>query len=108
MSLLTAFCWGSCYTLTKQTTNIEINWAVINLYASYIGLPFCLLASTVLYSTGYAGSELIQSDTSDILYQIGVSVISGLFKLVGVIFYVLAFKYEDSTKVIFYFKMFLK
>ena len=45
--------------------------------------------------------DLFLKDASAISYQIGLSVSSAVFKLLGSIFYILAFSHEDATKVYF-------
>ena len=101
MALLSAVGWGVVRLLTKKTTNAKIHWAITNLFTSYIGFPVSLIVSISLYSTGFSSVDLFLKDASAISYQIGLSVSSAVFKLLGSIFYILAFSHEDATKVYF-------
>lgn len=95
--ILSAFFLGSVSALTKQTANVNIHWSVVNLSVAFIGLPLNLLLSFLFYYFGL--TKISEKGASAYVAPVLLSALSSFFKLLGVTFSTLAFKFEEATKV---------
>ena len=48
--LCSAFFFAVFQVITKRTCNVNIDWSVTNIFASYVGLPICLAMSLLAYA----------------------------------------------------------
>lgn len=108
IGLLIALSGGLFYTiqtlLLKKINNENIDYLTISIYSSYFGLPICaflvlandfgmkLNASTQPTTTTINPEDF----TNQIIYML---VGSGVFMNLNLLFYILALKYEDASKI---------
>ena len=69
-----------------------------NAYNAYIGLPIYTAISFILFYYGYTHINF-ENGVSFLALPIALSVLSAVFKLIGITLFTIACEYEDMTKV---------
>ena len=95
---------GLSYTLTsiliKQLSNQKTHFSIVNLYASYAGLPLGLVLSIAVFSTGYDREDKRRTLASTtLLNEMGLTFVSALTGVLSQIFWIISLKYEEPSKI---------
>lgn len=88
--------------LMKELSERKIHFSVINLYASYFGLPLSIMCIVIAIFTGYDTKHSPLIDQYQILWEIFYSVISALSGIFSQVFLITALKFDDCTKISMY------
>ena len=104
IGLMMAAVSGLSYTLTsiliKQLSNQKTHFSIVNLYASYAGLPLGLVLSIAVFSTGYDREDKRRTLASTtLLNEMGLTFVSALTGVLSQIFWIISLKYEEPSKI---------
>ena len=100
LSLMGAMVAASVPILIKQLTNQKVHFAVVIIYASYIGLPAAIIISVILHATGAdTKSQALIHDKSLLVPQLGYALAASVIGLLAQISVNMAIKYEDTSKI---------
>ena len=96
--LLSALFSGILAITIKKLCIRNVHWSVSTIYCSYVGLPFCLATSALIYFYGVTHGN-VHYDMSTLGQHILLSCFSSIFAIAGQIFLNMSYNYEDASKV---------
>ena len=98
LMIICAIFFGILNIFIRKLCINNVDWAVSSIYPGYFGLPLSIIGSFLLVKFGYFHTNL-RDELQDIPIQILFSSLSSLAAIIGTAFLILAFSYEDATKV---------
>jgi drug/metabolite transporter (DMT)-like permease len=90
------------YILIKKLCNQHIHVSIIMLYGSYFGLPAALLVSIFMHifnDTVKPSAPQFNFDTMELVLQVCLTLLSGVFEVVSQLCTNVALKHEDASKI---------
>jgi drug/metabolite transporter (DMT)-like permease len=98
LTISAAFFFGLVSILIKKLCNNNVHWSVNTIYASYTGIPVCIIISLIFYFTEFSHTDL-KSELPDLPLHILYSSCSAIFGILGQVFFNISLTCEDPTKV---------
>ena len=99
IGLMSALASSIVAVLLKKLTSIKVHFSIAIVYAAYVGLPIAMILSVIMYFTGLEKKDLSGYTATDIAWQCGYTLTSGLAGICAQVTLQKALQYEDASRV---------
>ena len=92
----------SSIVVKKLSTARKVHFSTVNLFASYVGLPICLLIVVSISVIDKDPRDLTRVNEADFIWECGYVLVSAISGVTSNIFYIISLKFEEATKILMY------